>query len=419
MAALIGVLSVRNRRSTAAIGRVYKELPNKFYKCADGFYSDHNSNRACAWHGGLSSDQEILLSNGVNMPGNLNVYDVPLSDIQLYLEKFQNREAPYSAESVQRIVDAATSGNFRLEEFDPVLLWRAPDGAVYMLSGHSRLEGFRRLCEMGMQQFCSIPAKIIEVPQAEAEEIALRSNTLSTKERDTERAAFYRRELMTGKPYSAVLEVAKKNEGNNARRIVAYAFLNPSGKTFDAMQALEGGQPDSQETIKNIAHWIGEARQKFPMLTDQHENEIYDWLVSGVYGKQYRRKDDFLQKLAAIINQRTEFGVFAADRPLNLLNTASRSFSETQYEDMVLEKKQAIQDLQRQIKNKIADYRERGAQHGQILELMRNDNALLNRLQLELIELERKRGTVISQSKNEISLFAGTRRNYSAIGGMV
>jgi len=404
-AAGIGLAFYRKRQQ-AAVGAIYKTIPDSFYTCKDGTYSDHNNKRACAWHGGVKDEAPVTAKCKEPASQLLQVRDVRVHSIQLYLKAFQNRETEYSAESVKRIKDAVNSGTFRIEEFDPVLLWKKPgDGNYYMLSGHSRLQAFRELCSEGKKNFCSIPSKIITVPQAEAEEIALRSNTLSTKETDTERAMYYRKQIMLGKPYGAILDVARKSEGNNAIRILSYAYLNPDGKTFTALKALEGGEPGSQMIIKSIAQWIGEARMKFPMLTNQHENEVYDWLINGAYGKQFKKKQDFLAKLATVINNRTTFGNFDAANPLNLINAASKSFAEKQLDEMLLEKKMQIQALQKSINTKIADYRGRGATQQQILSLMANDNALLNRYQLEYIELDKKRTQAVEDGAKQFSIF--------------
>lgn len=368
--------------------------------------------------------QKMLALPPANIPptnrggsSTLNVTDVPVNIIGLYLEKFQNREAAYSAESVARIMEAAHSGTFRFEEFDPVLLWKAPDGKLYMLSGHSRLEAFKRLCADGFQDFCAIPSKIISVSEAEAADIALRSNTLSTKEKDTERAMFYRKQLIAGRSYRDVIEAAKKAEGSNANRIVAYAFLNPDGKAFVALKSLEAGDPTSQTIIKAIAQWIGEARMKFAMLTDMHENEMYDYLVNGAFGKVYKRKEDFLRKIAQVIQQRTTFGEFDSTASLNLYNAAAKNFSEHQYDNMVDELKQKLRDLDETIKAKTADYKSRGATSAQIYSLLQNDYAYKSRLSNELTVLLQRKSQIVNQPQTA-SLFgsriAGYDKGYTA-----
>lgn len=354
---------------------------------------------------------QIPVSNRGGSSSALNVTDVPVNIIGLYLEKFQNREAAYSSESVARIMEAAHSGTFRFEELDPVLLWKAPDGKLYMLSGHSRLEAFKRLCAEGFEDFCAIPSKIISVSEAEAADIALRSNTLSTKEKDTERAMFYRKQLIAGRSYRDVIEAARKAEGSNANRIMAYAFLNPDGKAFVALKSLEAGDPTSQTIIKAIAQWIGEARMKFAMLTDMHENEMYDYLVNGAFGKVYKRKEDFLRKIAMVIQQRTTFGEFDSTASLNLYNAAAKNFSEHQYDNMVDELKQKLRDLDETIKAKTADYKSRGATSAQIYSLLQNDYAYKSRLSNELTVLLQRKSQIVNQPQTA-SLFGSRIAGY-------
>lgn len=408
-----GLFAINKR---GKIGAIYKNIPTEFYPCLDGTYSDHNRNRSCTWHGGLITDEAIRLNNGVELePHELKIYSIPVKDIQLYLKKFQNRETAFSEESVQRILQAVHSNSFRFEQFDPVLLWKAPDGNLYMLSGHSRLEAFKRLSEEGNNRFNRIPAKIIDVPQAEAEEIALLSNTLSTKEKDFERAMFYRRQIEKGDSYAQIIKTAKNNEGKDAVRIVAYAYLNPSGKTFTALKSLEGGDPTSMQIIKSIAHWIGEARMKFPMLSNLHEDEIYTWLVNGAFNRQYTQKNDFLKKIAATIHQRTTFGNFEPDTPLNLVNAAVHSFSEKQYFETEKELTEKINAQVHLINEKTINYRNRGATTEQILKLLANDNGYLNRLRVELSQWKQRKSSILSQAANAPSLFAitGVRNGYS------
>jgi len=401
---------------TTGIGKIFKEVPTSFYECLDGTYSDHNRNRACTRHGGLlNPDEPINICNTADaLPaGNseLSINDLPVAEIKIYLEKFQNRKNPYSEESVNRIIEAVNTGTFRFEEFDPVLVWRSPSKVLYMLSGHSRLEAFNRLCASGNKRFCRIPAKVIEVSAEEAQEIALRSNTLSTKETDTERAMYYHNQIKMGASYREVIEAARKTEGSNASRIISYAYLNPDGKTFIALQALEAGEPTSQTIIKAIAQWIGEARLKFPMLTNAHENELYDWLISGGFGKQYKNKNDFLRKIATIIDQRTTFGQFDADKPLNVFNSVTKSFAEKQFDAQEFEIKEKIAEIDKAIKIKSADYKSRGASEQQIFELLQNDYGYLSRLRNQLLNLMQKKSEVIDASKNELALFGPLRKH--------
>ena len=77
------------------------------------------------------------------------VYLVDIKEIGFDRKLFQNREEEYSEESVQRIIQAVQEGAFKFEVFDPILLWKRPDGRLIVLSGHSRTEAFSRLAKMG------------------------------------------------------------------------------------------------------------------------------------------------------------------------------------------------------------------------------------------------------------------------------
>ena len=337
----------------------------------------------------------------------LAVVDVPINAIKIWREKFQNREEAFSQESVDSIVQAAKSNTFNWNQFDAVTLWQSPNG-LYMLSGHSRLEAFTQLCAQGFTDFCAIPAQIFQGTEQEAQDIALRSNTLSTKEKETDRAMLYRKMLIAGNKYADVVRAAKAAEKSNANRIMAYAYLNPTGRTFTALKALEMGEPTSQTIIRAIAQWVGEARMKFPQLTDYHEDEMYSWLVNGGFGKVYKAMPDFLRKIAQVLQQRTEFGVFDNSKPLNLTNAAAKSFSEQQFDNMNEDLKMRIKTADETIKAKTADYRSRNATPDQIYSLLQNDYAVLNRLRNELLNLQQRKAQIVNQEQTG-SLF-GTRR---------
>lgn len=428
-AALVGVLLLKKRKPK--VGAIYPKMITDYYPCNDGTYSDHNRARACTWHGGLAPGLHIKLGEGGG-PGSgaLAVVDVPLSDINLMPQLFQNREDAFSVQTVDKIVSRVMNGEFTWEgEFDPITLWRSPEnGKLYVLSGHSRFEAFRRLCKAGAEAmgrgFCSIPAKIVSVSQQEAVDIALKSNTLATPETNMERANYYRTQREKGMDAKRLAELAKMNEGSNAQRILAYSYLSPNGKTYMAMKALEAGDPTSNEIIRNVAFWIGSAMAKFPQLRTMQENEMYDFLINGGYGGQYKRKEDFLKKIEIVIAQRGFMGEFSPDTPLNLQNLGQKGFSERQYDEMELEAKMKLREVTKSRDDKLADLIARGATRDQISNLMVPYDQAVRRAQLDLQNLLQKKGQVMQAAKNELNLFAmaGVRRRYprpSGIGGLM
>lgn len=306
---------------------------------------------------------------------------------------------------------------------DPITLWLNPqDGKHYILSGHSRTEAFHQLCRQAKlaegKGFCAIPAKIIEgISLEEAQRIAMESNTLSTKETDLERGAYFRRiREWEGLSYAQLKAQAQRSEGRNANTILAFSYLNPSGKAWAALEALDTGQDTSRAVINNVARWIGGARAKYPQLTNQHENELYDWLVLhkgyGTSAGQLNSELDFLNRLHSIINRRTEFGVFDQDKPLNVLNTLSKSPTEATYDAQLAAAKADVNSLEKELKEKITDLNRRDATEEQIRQLIAPIEADLRRAVVAHQNLVLAKGNILKAAQGERGLF-------DDIGGLV
>jgi len=394
---------------------VYPDIIRQYWPCKDGTYSDHSGYRACSWHGGLLSSEAITLGDGE--AGRLGVVDVPLSQVKTKPEWFQNRSGGFSTRSVDNIVNAARAGSFSWANFDPVTLWESPDGELYVLSGHSRTEAFARLYAAGAKvdgrDFSRIPAKIVRgISEQDARKLAMESNTLSTKETDLERAAYYRR-LRTVEGMSArdIDQAAKRMEGRNATQIVALSYLSPTGKTLASLSALQEAEDQSRGIIANVARWIGNARKQFSMLTDPHENELYDFLITGkAYGTakgQISNEREFMNRLASLINRRTEFGRFPADQPLNIHNLISKSPVEQTYDGQLEEARERIADLEKALRDKVRELTARGANEDQVKDLTAGLEAALRRARIEYTNLLQARGRVFEAARNELSLFGG------------
>lgn len=400
------------------IGRIFdpNELPQYQTLCNDGTYSSATTTRACRYHGGV---REFGVSVETALPRAVEahpaaVYLIPLGEVYFARDLFQNREAEYSEESVQRIIEAVEKGTFRFEVFDPVLLWQHKN-KLFVLSGHSRTEAFTRLSAAGYSDFDAIPAKVITATVDEARRIALTSNTLSTRETDTERAAYYRELLVSGEDVKAVEREAKQNEGTNAARIINYAYLTPGGLTLTTLTALEGKDDTSQENIKNVANWIGAAMRRRPELSAMHEDEIYRWLVAGAFGKQYTNMRDFLTKIDAVIYQRTEFGKFDADNPLNLQNLGGASHGEQQYNANKAQLAATVREIDKLLKNKTKELQQRGASAADMDRILKPLEMQLRTARLKLADFLNNATRPGEASKNELNLFAvsGLKRKYS------
>lgn len=400
---------------------ILHKKPSKLYRCRDGSLSTHNRRGACVWHGGLRSGKAVKMGKGCGKKPNAGVQLIALEWVNIAHDWFQNRTKAYSERSVNNIVKAAQAGDFKWANLDAVTLWRNPkDEKLYVLSGHSRYEAFKRLCAVGLQAegqgFCEIPAKVVDVDLKTAKRIALESNTLSTKETDLERAMFYRRQLEAGAAAGAVEETAKKLEGRNANTILAFSYLNPNGKTWAALQALATGQADSKNVIKSIGRWIGNARRKVPALTNSHEDELYRWMVTDKgYGSgkgQVNSERKFAERLASIINRRTTFGQL--EERLNIQASITRSPVEQQYNAQLEEAKQAVTDRDKEYNETIRRLSAQDASDADVSRIIEPIERARRRARLQYQNLLAKRDQVREAARNQQSLFAGVGSTNSA-----
>lgn len=393
---------------------ILRKQPKQLFRCRDGSLSTHNRRGACVWHGGLRSGKPVKLGKGCGAKPDAGVQLIPLNKVNIAHDWFQNRTTPYSERSVENIMNAVQSGEFKWANLDAVTLWRNPaDDKLYVLSGHSRHEAFRRACAADLvadgQGFCELPAKIVDVDLATAKKIALESNTLSTKETDLERAIFYRRQRSAGADAGAMIALAKRLEGRNANAILAYSFLNPAGRTWSALQAMENGQADSKNVLKSIGRWVGNARMKYPQLTNSHEDELYTWLVTNKgYGNargQVNSETKFAERLASIINRRTTFGDL--EERLNIQESITRSPVEQQYNEQLEEVRQQIAALDKEYNDTIRRLSAQRATEADVTRITEPIERARRRARLQYQSLIAKGDQVREAARNQQSLFAG------------
>ena len=173
-------------------------------------------------------------------------------------------------------------------------------------------------------------------------------------------------------------------------------------------------QETSSATIKVVGKWIGEARRRFEGLTNEHENELYDFLVThknyGTSKGQIKSELEFLQKVNGVIQKRTEFGVFAKDKPLNMTNLIQRSPIEQTYDSQLKELESGILKLQNYIRTKQEDLARRGATEAQILKTTEGEVATLARKRKQYAEMVQAKGQLMRQAGRERSLFDAVGR---------
>jgi len=262
--------------------------------------------------------------------------------------------------------------------------------------------------------FDRIPAKIRTGDLQQARRLALESNTLSTKENDVERASYYRRLRQDGVPEKELLAQIRKNEGRNAGNIYAYTFLNPNGKTWATIRQFAESEDTSANTAKSLAKWIGAARREYPMLTNEHERELHDWLFEhrgyGTSAGQVSKETDFQEKVGRFIAKNTEFGTFYQDRPLNILNALTKSPAELAYDNEIAALQENIRDLDNQIKLQTRTLTARNATKDDLQRILAPLEAQLRNLRADLQRKILQKQNIIEYGKREASLFGLRRR---------
>lgn len=343
---------------------------------------------------------------------NAGVVLVPVSEIETMPELFQNRKADFSQSSVNSIISAVEDGTFNWEVFDAVLLWdNKADNNLIVLSGHSRTAAFKILASRGVvykgRDFKRIPAKLIQATKTEAVKIARESNSLSTLETDTERALYYNKLRADGTAANELKKLVKDREKNNANFIWAYSFLNPSGKVFEALEQIETADATSKTILKNIALWIGKAREKYP-LTNSHEKELYDWLMFGGYGtkaNQIANQTDFLSKVDYLVKRNSFFDQFDSEKPLNVNNVQQKSAFMSDYETKLREVEKDLSEAKSELETKRRLFIKAGKKGSELNELLRKYNDSVNYAANKIIELKSRYSQVIEAEKAQKSLF--------------
>ena len=338
----------------------------------------------------------------------------PVKDLNFDRKNFQNRETDFSDESVLKIIKAVKDGKFNWSIFDAITIWQNPDdGKFYVLSGHSRSEAFKRLAEMGEsadgKNFTKIPAKIFKGTFDEARDLALNSNTLSTKETNFERANYYRAlykaEIAKGRSKAEatnlIMPVIKEREGKNANSIFYISFLNPNGIFYDALRQLQNAPTQDRERLKVVGEWVGRLRKDRSKLTDYHERELFDFLITqGNYNKTVTNYADLIKRIdTALLKMVDDKGNFQPERSLNLKKNIVAEGNEKAFLQELDRLKRVAADDENLYNQKLAEFRNR----------QKIDSTITDEQILKAVEPYRQRAVL---SKADYNAFRQKRAQY-------
>lgn len=311
---------------------------------------------------------------------------VPISDISIDKKRFQNRDTDFSEETAKSIAE-----DFKPHKMNPVVLWEdQKDKKTYILAGHSRLEGFKR---RGETTIPGIYAKGLTEEQA-IHFATVESNTSATPESDTERTKIYMKKRQSGIEHKVVNKEIRTNERKNAPKIINYSYLNPTGKAFTLLESLQNAEgADNRNNIEKLAEWTGSLRKEYHQLTNKHEDEIFDYLLTE--GNKFRGIKEFHDKT------KNDIGVisFSPDQPLNIRKKDFRAPIEAEYENNVKELNTQITNAQRQLEAKRKEGLSNGHSGEELDKYIKTNNDELTYLQKQMLTLKSSHGLVYEVAK--------------------
>jgi hypothetical protein len=278
----------------------------------------------------------VPVSNKIKNSNSIKT--LPIKEIKTDVKRFQNRKK-LNQTIVDNIVD-----NFNETNLDPLIVWLDPkDDNYYILAGHHRFEALKKL------KYKTVPVKIANKDYpTEFEAIRFareESNANRSLEKPYERAEIYRKDRKNGMSAKEIEEKAKI-EGRNKTFILNLSYLNDKGKLMqNLIQFDDSTSVQDTREIEKIADWIGQARRNYDILTDLHENEMFDFLKDKTSSKRTTNKMSFLQ----LVNSTISNLYFDEKDPLNLKRFKYESEGEKEYNNEVEDLKDQIKEAQNNI----------------------------------------------------------------------
>lgn len=376
-----------------------------------------------------------------------NIQDIKLGDITKNEKDFQGRSEPFSGESFKKIVlsriqtgldegrltetqtekiiaaankfleknnpgkteinieDLTPENTFSWNDFGQVMLWQNPKTkGLDLLSGHSRTAASEFLKDY-FPEFNEIPAVIeSNLSFDEAQRKALQSNIRGTSEGMFAHVKKVQSLRSKGKSDKDIKAFAKTFFGSDAAKVFNISLLNPDGNT---LQALKNAEKDP--VMIAVANMIGSAKNRYPQLTNDHENEMYRWLVDdGAYKSENNKKGMVknITQFMDIIGRRVETTVFNPDEPLNLRNAKGKGGNMLQsYENDVADKKIELNNAKSDLEKARSKWAAKGLEGAELEEKIKIENAYVNRVEGDYQRLLLKKNAVIDAEMDQGSLF--------------
>lgn len=211
---------------------------------------------------------------------------IPIENINTDPARFQNRTDAFSELSAKSVAE-----NYDPNKFDPITVWLDPkDEKLYVLSGHSRLEGMKRRKEK------RIPCKFFNGTEAEAIQFArVDANRGATQETLPEDLKAYRLmkegDKKAGLEPRSTKEIAAAFKGKEPRKLAALVELNPNGKFIEYLS--DENLAAEIKGLKRIAVVVGNIKKDLKNdnkeMSNSQEDSIFDFIATN---RQAQRIND-------------------------------------------------------------------------------------------------------------------------------
>lgn len=196
---------------------------------------------------------------------------IPISEIYTDPQRFQNRVDAFSELSANQV-----AAEYNENYFDPIVVWKdTVQGKIFVISGHSRLEGMKRRGEE------KIPARFFQGTEQEAITFSrVIANRAANKENLIEDLKAYK--LMRDGDTKLNLKPSMKKDLQTAfkgkhTKLEALTFLNDTGYFLQELNKENKELP----YLESRARWVGDLRKELPKLNNNHEDEIFYFFYSG------------------------------------------------------------------------------------------------------------------------------------------
>lgn len=263
---------------------------------------------------------------------------VSISDLNINTEAFQNREAPYSEDSVKKITE-----KFDRDKLEDIDTWVDPEtGKRWVIEGHSRLEALKRL---GYKEapIHDIDAKTFD----EAKKRAQEANYAKDRPSAVDSANLLRKAKAGERLTNAqVRERARSLLGKDAQAALDLMSLHPEGKTLDVLRSTKKAGDINNAELLTRARWVGQTLARYPEMTAAHERELFDYLEQTYKQKPWTNSAQAFQSwIDGMVRKRAPLmGEFDATQPLNLKDAQRMSQAEERWNEAVAEATAAVDE---------------------------------------------------------------------------